>query len=100
MSRQSHVVSYSLPIRSYTCTLWCARLGIIFSFIRIIADSRRTHAPSGALARASLPPISAVSSLVAILFVLMWILVLTVKVYSRTHTTLCTCLRLILAFDP
>ncbi|KAH7925030.1 hypothetical protein BV22DRAFT_1129308 [Leucogyrophana mollusca] len=72
MSRQSHVASYWLLITSYTCTLWCARLSIVFSVIRIVPPSR---------------VIRSISFLVAILFVLMWILVLTVKVYSCAHNT-------------
>ncbi|KAH7918940.1 hypothetical protein BV22DRAFT_887896 [Leucogyrophana mollusca] len=66
ISRRSHVASHSLLITSYTRTIWCARLGIVCSVIHIVGDSRRTHSPCGALARASFSPSSTVSSLVAI----------------------------------
>ncbi|KAN0085658.1 hypothetical protein V8E55_006792 [Tylopilus felleus] len=40
LSRNAHVVSYWLSILFYTCTIWFARLSIVFSVIRIVPPAR------------------------------------------------------------
>ncbi|KAH7912883.1 hypothetical protein BJ138DRAFT_715638 [Hygrophoropsis aurantiaca] len=54
MSRQSHVASYWLLIISYTCVLWCARISIMFSIIRIVPP--RPTQTNTAPAQSQLPP--------------------------------------------
>ncbi|KAH7925029.1 hypothetical protein BV22DRAFT_1065630 [Leucogyrophana mollusca] len=68
----SGVVSYWLLIISYTCVIWSARLSIVFSIIRIVPPTRTVRS---------------VSFGVALLFVSMWVLVLTAKAYSCARDT-------------
>ncbi|KIJ63095.1 hypothetical protein HYDPIDRAFT_168681 [Hydnomerulius pinastri MD-312] len=42
-SRDAHVLSYWLNVIFYTCSIWFARLSIIFSVVRIVPPTRSIH---------------------------------------------------------
>ncbi|KAH7914891.1 hypothetical protein BJ138DRAFT_1142840 [Hygrophoropsis aurantiaca] len=66
LSRNAHIISLWLTVFSYTCLLWCARMSIVFSVLRIM--------PSGRAMRGS-------AYMVIVLFSMMWMVAVAVKAY-------------------